>query len=84
LQQQRRALTVTEPVVILKQPIRFGSDLVSIPDGLWVGRDRMGEGGSPTATCVYPNNPMPAVNGLSLEVAEGEHLCHPDSGARVA
>jgi len=84
LQQQRRALTVTEQVVILKQPIRFGSDLVFIPDGLWFGRDRMGEGGSLTATCVYPNNPTPAVNELSLEVAEGEHVCHPDRGVRVA
>lgn len=37
-----------------------------------------------TATCVYPNNPMPAVDELSLEVAEGEHLCHRDTGARVA
>ena len=44
----------------------------------------MGEGGSLTATCVYPNNPMPAVDELSLEAAEGEHLCHRDTGARVA
>jgi multiple sugar transport system ATP-binding protein len=27
-----------------------------------------------TATCVYPNNPVPAVNELSLEVADGEFM----------
>ena len=26
------------------------------------------------ATCVYPKNPVPAVNELSLEVAEGEFM----------
>ena len=44
----------------------------------------MGEVSKLTAICVYPHNPMPAVNELSLEVAEGEHLCHRDTGARVA
>src|SRR5438477_2067204 len=26
------------------------------------------------ATCIYPNNPIPAVNGLNLEIADGEFM----------
>ena len=26
------------------------------------------------ATCIYPNNPVPAVNGLNLEIADGEFM----------